>query len=68
MKKEVLYKINILFWFIVAISIMVICYFTWIKYGLYTLFSFLASFLFHGGSCLLFYFICKECITKYYNK
>ena len=60
-------RINFAFWAIVAVVIMICAYFAWSKYGDYTVVSFVASLVIHGGGCAFFGVVCNDAIVRYYH-
>ena len=68
MKRELAKRLNLYFWFLVAVILMGHVYKVWSGYGSYTLGSFLASVFIHGGPCVLFGFTVDEWIDHYYDK
>ena len=62
-------RINAAAWTVIAIAIMAACYFAWSKNGVYTLASFFASLVFHGGGCAVIGMSVGDAIKRhYYNK
>ena len=61
-------KINAAIWVVVAIVLMVFVYKAWSANGLYTLRSFFASLVFHGGFCFFIGYLIDEKICNYFNK
>ena len=53
MKKNTVRKVNAIIWTIIAITLMVTVYCEWGKHGEYTVVSFFASLVFHGGFSLV---------------
>ena len=68
MKRELAKRLNLYFWFLLAVSLMAYVYKVWSGYGSYTLGSFLASVCIHGGPCALFGGAVDELIDKYFDK
>ena len=64
MKKNTARKVNAIIWTIIAIALMLAAYFEWSKYGEYTVFSFFASLVFHGGFSLVIGIQIDELICK----
>ena len=64
MKKNTARKVNAIIWTIIAIVLMVTAYFEWSKYGEYTVVSFFASLVFHGGFSLVVGMQIDELICK----
>ena len=67
MKKETAEKINAIAWFAIAIILMWCAYSAWSKNGAYTMGSFCASLVFHGGPCFLGWMLVQEQIDKHYS-
>lgn len=67
MKQKTATTANLIFWTALAVVIMVCAYFAWSKYGEYTLASFFASLVIHGGGCLFFWAVSDEAIVRYYH-
>ena len=64
MKHYTVRKVNAIIWIIVAIALMAAAYFEWSKYGEYTVVSFLASLILHGGFSLVVAMQIDELICK----
>lgn len=67
MKKSTARRINAGVWAAVAAAIMICAYCAWSKNGDYTLFSFFASLVFHGGFSLVIGMQVDEFICRKYN-
>lgn len=67
MKKNTARKLNKIVWAVIAVVLMVLAYFEWSKNGEYTMFSFFASLVFHGGFSLVIAMQIDELICKKYN-
>lgn len=68
MKRKTATAINAAFWIILAVALMVGAYFAWSKNGSYTVGSFLASLLMHGGVCALFGAVFHNAIMDSYER
>lgn len=69
MKQNTALRINAVAWTVIAVAIMSACYFAWSKNGPYTLMSFFASLVFHGGGCAVIGMSVGDAIKRhYYNK
>ena len=68
MKKNTARKANAIIWIIIAIVLMVTAYCEWSKHGEYTVFSFFASLVFHGGFSLVVSMQIDELICKRFDK
>lgn len=68
MKKVTAKKINLIFWLVLAIVIMIYAYFAWSRYGEYTSASFMSSLIIHGGVCAFFCAVVDDAIERHYNK
>ena len=67
MKQSTALNINSVAWMVIAIAIMVACYFEWSKHGDYTLMSFFASLVFHGGGCAVMGACIADAIKRHYH-
>ncbi len=61
-------KINAAIWAVAAIVLMVFVYKAWSANGPYTLMSFFASLVIHGGFCYLIGYLIDEKIRNHFNK
>lgn len=68
MKKNTARKVNTIIWTIIAIALMVTAYCEWSKHGEYTVVSFFASLVFHGGFSLVVAMQTDELICKKFNE
>lgn len=60
-------KVNAVVWFVIAVVLMICVYNAWSQYGPYTIFSFFASLVVHGGICLVCAVLIDEQIVKYFK-
>lgn len=60
-------KINATIWAVVAIALMIFVYNAWSESGPYTLLSFIASLIMHGGFCFLIGYLVDEKIKNYFK-
>lgn len=67
MKRNTAEKLNAIGWFLLAIGLMYMAYKAWSVNGPYTMGSFCASALFHGGPCFLGWILVGEAIEKHFN-
>ena len=63
-----LIPVNAIIWTIIAIALMVTAYCEWSKHGEYTVVSFFASLVFHGGFSLVIAMQIDELICKKFNE
>ena len=68
MKKNTARKVNAIIWTIIAIALMVAAYCEWSKRGEYTVVSFFASLVFHGGFSLVVAIQIDELICKKFKE
>ena len=66
-RKTKVRRINAIVWLVIAVSLMICAYNAWSQNGPYTLFSFIASLIVHGGFCLVGGMFVDEQIVKYFN-
>ena len=67
-KMNLLRKINVAFWTVVTIVLMIIAYHAWSVYGPYTTLSFFVSLFVHGGFCFLLGYLIDEKIRNYFDE
>lgn len=60
MKKNWIKRLNFIFWFALAVFLMITAHTEWSKHGVYTLGDFFASLVFHAAPCGLFWFMIDE--------
>lgn len=68
MKRKVARTINVILCLTFVIMIMRLVYKEWSQYGDYTMFSFFASLLIHGGFGFFMGYVIDEAICKYFDK
>ena len=68
MKHYTARKVNAIIWIIVTIALMAAAYCEWSKYGEYTVVSFFASLVLHGGFSLVVAMQTDELICKKFNE
>lgn len=66
-RKTKVRRINAIIWLVIAVFFMICAYNAWSQNGPYTLFSFMASLVFHGGFCLVMGILIDEQIVKHFN-
>lgn len=66
-RKTKVRRINAIVWLVIAAFLMIYVYDAWSQNGPYTLYSFIASLIFHGGFCLVVGMLVDELIVKYFN-
>lgn len=60
-------KINACIWAVVAVALMICAYNAWSQNGPYTMFSFFASLVVHGGFCFIAAMLIDEKIVNYFK-
>ncbi len=63
--KQILLRINKVFWILFVVILMVCAKNQWSQYGEYTWVSFFTSVVVHGGLGLMFYIGCDELLKKF---
>ena len=66
-RKTKIRRINAIVWLVIAVSLMIGAYNAWSQNGPYTLHSFIASLIIHGGFCLVAGMLVDEKIVKHFD-
>lgn len=67
MKQQIANKINKALWIVIALVLMGGAHKAWSAEGIYTLGSFLASAVVHGGGCYFMWTVCDDILQHYFK-